>query len=704
MESTYQHYIAKANTIFEKYNTKTAIAYLLDTGEDIRFSFSDIFEMVLSTKAVLEGCGIVCGDRVAIITPHSPYGVIAGLTLAYMNVTAVLIDAVLPIEEISRLLEFSDTRALFTTEELFRKLPDRQTEGIPCFALGANNTIQNLLPGSAKKVSLRETADKEPDVISIIFSSGTTDQMKGIKVTYHSVLRARDVFADISGLRDDMTYLLVLPFNHIAGFTGAMTFFLSGCELDFLEHVDSMKLQQGLKFFQPHYFAMVPKVYEIMEGKIRAGIHEKGRFAEILINSMIKFSGAIRKNLGVNLGRVLCRSIVSEVFGKNIYGLGTGASPCKDSTMEFFLSLGLEWANLYATTETDVPITATGIHDRYPVGTVGKVDRHKGIEIKIHQPDSDGVGEIIVKTDLIMKGYFRRPDLTEAAFCGEYFKTGDYGYIDAKGNLHITGRMKETILLKTGKKVSPSDIDSYYSKLCGGVRIASCGVSGSDGSDTIHLFMETGGQSRDVLEETRSRILRCSSDAGSVYQIAAIHEIAQLPLTSIGKVKRYVLKELAKGEEVPDASVPAVSSDAKSVFDVICSLIASITGTTKTISRASRLQEDIGMDSLEIFELCVALEDRFSISAETFLHNGITVGEMENFVLTGNTSNNHLNNDDIDIKCYPMKKTDRMIRQLQFLISIFSIPYNFSISGLENIPQNANMIICANHASLFDSL
>ena len=704
MENAYKNYKIRFDTTINQYHAKTAIAYLMDNGKDTRFTFSEIYEMVLSAKTALQNCGIVDGDRAAIITPHSPYGVIAGLALAYMNVTAVLIDAALPVEEIARLLEFSDVRALFTTEELFQKIPSALTKEIPCFALGAENTICSFLPQSTQKVCRSETADKEPDVISIIFSSGTTDQMKGIKVTYHSVLRAREVFADLSGLRDSMSYLLVLPFNHIAGFTGAMTFFLTGCELDFLEHVDPLKLQQGLRFFQPHYFAMIPKVYEIMEEKIRARIHAKGKLIEGFVNSVMKVSGFMRKNLGVNIGRTLCRSIVSEVFGKNIYGIGTGASPCKDSTTEFFLNLGLEWANLYATTETGVPITATGIQDRYPVGTVGNVNRHKGIEVKIHQPDGGGVGEIVVKTDLIMKGYFRRPDLTEAAFCGGYFRTGDYGCIDAEGNLHITGRIKEAIVLKTGKKVSPSDVDAYYSRLCGGVKIASCGVSGPEGFDTVHLFMETRGHSRAEINEVRGRILKHSSASGSVYQISAIHETEQLPLTSIGKIKRYILKELAENGENSYRFTAASIDGAESVFDVICGLIASIAGTSGTISPDSRLQEDIGMDSLEVFELCVALEEKFPVPVESFLHGGITVREMGNFILNGNKSSGYPQIDGINTKNYPVKKTDRMIKHLKNLIGIFSIPYDFSISGLENIPKNENIIICANHASYFDPL
>lgn len=296
------------------------------------------------------------------------------------------------------------------------------------------------------------TVDPEMDVIAILFSSGTTGEMKGIKVTYESVRKARNVFERVSGLKDYMSYLLVLPFNHIAGYTGAMTYFLTGCEIGFIEDANASKLQNGLKKFQPYYFAMVPKVYEVMEQKIRNAIHEKGKVIEITILSFMRLSGFLRKNFGINIGRKAFKNITEEVFGKNIFGIGTGASPCKASTTEFYLNLGLEWANLYATTETSVPITATGVYDRYPVGTVGNVNHNPEVKIRIAHPDSEGVGEIQVKSELMMKGYFRQPQLTEKAFEDGYFKTGDYGTIDKKGYLHIKGRMKESIVLSNGKK------------------------------------------------------------------------------------------------------------------------------------------------------------------------------------------------------------------------------------------------------------
>lgn len=685
----------KMEYITEHYSEKTAITYMTENGTDITFSFKDVYNIIIETQSILQKSGVVCGDRVAIITPHSPYGVMAGLALAYSNVTAVMIDASLPIEEICRLLEFSDVRALFTTNDLYNKISPELTQNIPCFELGRDNNVNKFIEGSIETVSVPETADKDTDVIAIIFSSGTTDKMKGIMVTYHSVIRARDVFADLAGLEDYMTYLLVLPFNHIAGFTGAMTYFLSGCELGFIENVNSSKLAEGLQKFQPYYFAMIPKVYEVIEQKIRTQIHNKGKAAEVFAYSLMKLSGFIRKHFGINIGRKLFKGITSAAFGQNIFGIGTGASPCKASTTKFFLDLGLEWANLYATTETSVPITATGIYDKYPIGTVGNVNRNNGIEIHIENPDENGVGEIFVKTDLIMKGYFREPELTIKAFENGYFKTGDYGFIDKKGYLYITGRIKESIVLKNGKKVSPTDVDSYYNSRLNGIFLASCGIETADGYDEIHMYIQNENYSEITQKNIYDELTLLSNSAPQMYHLSEIHFIDKIPITSIGKVKRFMLKNNYSNKIENNHTLENTSADKNGIIEIFKKHCKDC-----VLTEQSNLINDLGIDSLTMFEIVCDIDERFNKDISGMIYNSKTVKDIINIVFDSDI----LIKENLDIKRYPVCKNKRMLKSLKLWIKILSFPYKFEVNGLENIPQNSNMIICANHASFLDSI
>lgn len=703
----YTEFQQKINEIIKKYNIKTAVTYMKKNGEDETITFNEIGEFIHNAAQEFKQIGLVRGDRVAIISPHSPYAVFMGMALAYSGITVVLIDAALPQEEIQRLLEFSDVRAIFTISKIYNQFNDMYN--IPCFSLEQGLKI---VPFDAEKGNCHDlfpTQDPEDDVIAILFSSGTTDQMKGIKVTYKSVLIARDVFVRLAGLEDYMTYLLVLPFNHIAGFTGAMTYFLTGCGLGFIEDVNASKLADGLLHFQPHYFAMVPAVYEVMEQKIRAKLHEKGKVVEGTINLLLKLSGFFRKYFGLNIGRKLFKGITSQVFGENIFGIGTGASPCKKSTAEFFLNLGLEWANLYATTETSVPIVATGVHDHYPADTIGNVNAHPEIQIRIGNPDKNGMGEILVKSELMMKGYFRQPEITKTVFEDGYFKTGDYGFIDKKGYLHMTGRIKESIVLRTGKKISPLDVDEYYSSRMQGVEFASKGVTNEEESyDEIHLFVEDKSYSDNEKENISEELNNISRQAPSMYKLDNIHFIQQIPKTTVGKVKRFCLKvpveqkkEPARGETNIKKKANGVSGK-KSEKEILFGIINHITENkeNRVYDETEKLEQDIGLDSLNLFEMCVALQEQTGVSVEGYLHENITIGEVLGLLKGDNDNINQME----DITKYPIKKTRRIQRNFKMFKKISCYFWNIESFGMEMLDFSQQYIFCPNHESHFDSL
>lgn len=681
----------QVDEIINNYEKKTAITFMRNNDTEDKMTFGEIGDFIRRQKCFFEKIGLRAGDRVAIVFPHSPWAIINIIALSYTGITSVLIDASLPIEEIQKLIDFSDVRALLSSDVIMTQFKENTLEQQMNFSIGEKGQLCMFYDQNVESLKSKITVDPEKDVIAILFSSGTTGEMKGIKVTYESVRKARIVFERLSGLKDYMSYLLVLPFNHIAGYTGAMTYFLTGCEIGFIEDVNASKLQNGLKKFQPYYFAMVPKVYEVMEQKIRNAIREKGKVVEIMIFSFMRLSGFLRKNFGINIGKKLFKNITKEVFGKNIFGIGTGASPCKASTTEFYLNLGLEWANLYATTETSVPITATGVYDRYPVGTVGNVSHNPEVKIRIAHPDSEGMGEIQVKSELMMKGYFRHPQLTEEAFEDGYFKTGDYGIIDKKGYLHIKGRMKESIVLSNGKKVSPVDVDEYYMAQYPEYTIACRGIPVEAGmADDIHLFVEETSGEHLTQEKIKKNILEISKNAPSMYQCKQIHFIKQIPLTSVGKVKRYLLNpEMEEKEQ--EISQKIQDNNKEKILAIIKKYCSNI-----DITMHSRIKEDLGIDSLNIFEMVCELENEFHNNISTRLDEVKTVQDLIEI----------LQNIDVVRESspliYPLPKTKLQELILGYLTKIFKIIWKINVEGLENIPNDNNFILAANHESHLD--
>ena len=688
----YNLFVKRMDHITEKYSTKNAFTYMRNDKSQTHVTFSDVSKFIKVSAEDFARMGLSQGDRVAVICPHSPYAVFTGMALTHYGITIALIDASLPQAEIEKLLAFSDVRAVFTVQKIYDKLNKELVTNIPCYKIYDKLAITPYDENKTICSNLTQTKDPELDVIAILFSSGTTGQMKGIKGTYTSVLLARDVFEKLSGLQDYMTYLLVLPFNHIAGFTGAMTYFLTGCELGFIEEPDASKLGAALKEFQPYYFAMVPKVYEVMQEKITAAIKEKGAGASAFVFGMMKLSGFLRRNFGINIGKKMFKSITATVFGENIFGIGTGASPCKKDTAEFFLNLGLEWSNLYATTETSVPIVATGVFDRYPNNTVGNVNAHPEINVRINNANADGIGEIAVNSQLMMKGYFRRDDLTAAAFDNDgYFLTGDYGYIDKKGYLHITGRVKDSIVLKNGKKVSPDDVDSYYMSLIPEIKIASRGFENeTEMCDEIHIFVEADGLTNIELSDITEKLNSESRKAPPMYKISEIHYIEKIPKTSVGKVKRYMLTldNISKGSKESQFDSP---DDLKGK---ILNILRSHTDSAE-INPNYRLSDDLGFDSLTIFEVTSEIESIISVDISSRINSETTVEKLIDI---------SCNTVDVKIEDYPKPKTPQMVKALKKWIRFSKKHYIIEAEGIENIPKDEGYIICSNHASYFDPI
>ena len=700
----HKEFTERLEYICGKYADKPAITYMRDDDSKDNFTFKEIFKRVQAAREQFTRVGLRPGDRAAIVSPHTPFAVIAGFALAYANITAVLIDAALPPEEINRMLSFSDVHAVFTVPVKYEAIDKTILHDIPTFDLSQSGTEYQMFSNSSKEVLCAPTSDPDLEVISILFSSGTTASMKGIMITYTAVEKSRPMYHKVLGRDTDFSILFVLPFNHVAGYSVAFLYFLSGGSMGMLESADATKISAAFHSYNPQSFALVPRFYEIVKQRVMLNIREKGRFIECTARFLLAISHFSYKFLGFNVGKHLLKGIRSQVFGERITLLGTGASMCNAEVASFFLDLGISiWANYYATTETYVPTIVTGIFDRYPAGTEGRIDRFKGIETKIHEPDENGIGEVRIKTILIMKGYFREPELTAAAFDEDgYFKTGDLGYIDKKGYLHITGRIKEAIHMHTGKKVAPFDVDSLYGGLCPNIALASCGVPCKDGAfDEIHLFIERGGLSADGQNEVRKTIADFSAQTSTLYKISGIHFINKLPLTSVGKVKRYLLKETAVSERSTEREVSAPQKTSGGDVETIVINIVKSHADMQTVTLDSHLQYDLGFDSLTLMEICVDIEGELNTLIAENMGAVKTVRDVITLIESGSTVSRDVA---YDIEDYPLPKTKKHIRRLKLFMRLSRLAWRFEVSGLENIPTNGKYILCPNHQSYLDSL
>jgi len=218
----HQDFVDKFESVCTQYADKSAITYMRDDGTKTLFTFGKIYERIQKAQGAFERAGLRKGDRTAIIAPSSPFSLIAMLSLAYSNITSVLIDSSLPIEEISRLLDFSDVRAVFTVAKIYEGIDKNLVSDIPVFDLSNESAEYSVFADSVKNITRVATPDPHYDVVAILYSSGTTASMKGVMITYFALLESIRLFVIPSKITDKISFLYALPFHHMAGFTGGL--------------------------------------------------------------------------------------------------------------------------------------------------------------------------------------------------------------------------------------------------------------------------------------------------------------------------------------------------------------------------------------------------------------------------------------------------------------------------------------------------
>lgn len=683
----------KIDEVFDEYGEKAAIVGLSDDGNQTLNTFQEILSGADKLKVLLKEVGIGRAERIALLSPHSPYAAACVIQLAYIGVTAVLLDASLPTAELTRLIHFSDLSGIITTDSLYKKFNNEIFYNISVIELVQAVNGYRVIKKTKKKIT---NAPLDQDVIAICFSSGTTSEAKGVMVTYNSVYQSIGMYKKLFNLNSNMTLLNVLPCNHIAGYSGIFQHLLNGSQIAVPTVFNVTNIQNHLTAYNPSLFAMIPKFYETVEQKMKQAIKSKGFFVNAYFKILLFVSKFLRKYFGINIGKTVFKNIYSKIFGTNIFGIGTGSSQCKKSTTEFFLNLGFEWANFYASTESMVPCVTTGIFDKYPNDTVGKINRFENITVKINNPNENGIGEIYVKSPLLFKGYYKDQKATKDAFDGEYFKTGDLGYIDKKDYLHLTGRIKETVILQGGKKVSPTDIDHYYSSVCKN-EIASCGIRNpKTGYDEVYLFVKKGKSSNEEIKNIESEIHKLSKKSGNIYKISKVCFLDDIPKTAIGKIKRFQLADYISTDKV---GVISGQDKPRSFEEKILSCLNEFNKNNIDLTLSTNIRSELGLDSLDMLDLSVKIENITGKDISGCLSQITNIGSIIELIDTSEKTNRFKYN----INDYPFIKDKKDIKELIKYIKFFSFPYNIKIFGKENIPYNENIIICSNHVCNLDS-
>lgn len=688
MAITHRNFFENVIKVCTENAEKELISYYKDNGSVERWTYGSFRMQVEQMVEKLEKSTIQKGDRVLLLAVLSPEACRMIIALAIFGATCVILDGEQPREELSYLVKKSDIRAVFTSAEYYSKCAKEYETKYPVYNLSTGYQF------CENTYSLSSTEDPDEEVMAILYSSGTTSEPKGVMITYEGQLNSSKYMLQAFGTTD-IRYLVVFPLFHISGFSTFMAIFLGGGQIGLLENVNPTKLLQGFQKYHPNAFGMVPKVYETFQQKIVEQIQHKS--SGKLILCLIDFSGWLRKHFHLNIGKRLFESINKQVFGGEMLYLGVGGGLVTKEISDFFLKLGYCWMNTYASTEQNLPMATTTSLDHYPLNAVGKVNRFSGINIRIHNQDDNGMGEIQIKSPCRMKGYFRDVEATKKAYDGEYFKTGDIGYIDKKGCLYVTGRSKESIHLQNGEKVSPERIEALYASCISENVVAACVGVKSEGKeyDDIVFFVEKNASINE--ESMRHDIMEQSKRVGGNFRVSRVLFIDKMPLSTIGKVQRYKLRNIKYETEQKENLEEAEQSTYKGIIQILEKV-----GVTVDINSESILEQDLGVDSLNLFELCVEIENVFHVDLSDCISAQLTVSELCGMVESD--KDNRKSTNKYNVNEFPLQRHKGDKYFLSLMGKLTRLCYSFETLGIENIPQNGPFIICANHQSHLDGM
>lgn len=683
--TTYQYFLSKnINNL-----RKIAIRILLDIGGERAYTYEQLFIQTDVFAAKLENIDITSGDRVAIIAENCPEWCVAYLAIARLNATAVLIDASLESDEIQKLINKSKVRCIFGTPKTIVKLG--LIQDIPVLDI-----LNNARPFEGYKCvsSETKTTGGSQNISTILYSSGTTKTASGIMHSHDALLGTTKMIVECLKVNSRDSSLAVVPNSHIYGLICQIIVPLYiGASVCFLESLNADMINRAFREFKPTFLPAVPKMYELFQSQIIRKINGNSK-TEKLFNTLSPKCLALRKKTGINMGKVFFKDI-HKGFGSKIKYLCSAGAPLNAETADFFYGTGFDILIKYGSTETNIPV-AGNYSENITTDSCGNA--YPDISVKL-----DDNGELLVKSPYMMLGYFDDEAATRDAFDEDgWFKTGDLGFIDEKGNVKISGRCKDNIVLATGKKVAPDDIENAYLGIDNIKELVVCGIPCvSNGSyDEIHAFVVTEPY---MVESALNNLKQRSAALPINMKLADIHFVDEIPKTSLLKPKRYLLKQMIE-QSKPEAVWQMIHSNTPDVGEVVKEMIAKMAGVNiSNILPDTKPFSEFAIDSLSYIELICELEERCGINRDLtcLVNKETTVAELTELI---NTIDFEINKNIKRSSEYPLEKNKHDYNVFKFALRIINMLYNITVKNDEILPKDGGYLICSNHVSNFDYL
>ena len=702
------------------------------------FAYRRVAEEIGKISLFLKNQGVRPGSSVGIIMENHPRWGIAFLAAQSAGARIVPFDVLHETSTLAQLIQHAECQYLITSAGLAPKIGEIQEllpKPLPVLMTGPPLTAYShwdTVLAEVEEIASIPIEEGDPDdPLVILYTSGTTGDPKGVILTRRSIYRNTEALVEMFGLTSSDHVLSVLPLYHILALMANFIIPLyEGARVTYLDSLDAARILNTFVDESITIFICVPQFYYLIQRKILMQMEQQAYLKRLLFRCLVRLSRLCIKTVGWNPGKLFFPPL-HQPFGPKFRFFAVGGARFDPEVATLLRDLGFTITQAYGMTETAAVATATAF-DTAAVGSVGRPLPH--VEIRIDQPDEGGVGEVLISGENVMEGYWKNPRATEEVLQNRWLHSGDLGYLDTSGYLHITGRKKDVIVLSSGKNIFPEEVEHFYQNLCPYIKeMCVLGIRDeSSGQESLHAvivpdFEYMKSQQTVNAHDMIRYMLETLSQRLPSYRRVHSFEIRQepLPRTTTRKIKRFqVEKELQK--KVPGSEQTRFQKPSQPHTAVEEEIFRLIREAKKTalVHREMNLELDLGFDSLERIELLSNLQETFQIHVPDDLAPQLfTVADLiqtvEREITETATTEKRTLVSWSEILYEPLQSQDRqrvevtltpnapaeaalyLVAKLVYILAKLSL--RLKVRGLHHLPTHHPYLICPNHLSYLDA-
>src|SRR6266478_4301401 len=690
-----------------RYADRPAVFTLRKRGSET-WSYADLDGCVDRLACGLRHAGLARGDRAAIIADNGPEWIAAALAVIRAGGVVVPLDVQLGEKALRHVFGDSTPRFVFTTKNRAERIV-ACAENAQIVLLDATDQDER----SWRRLLLKNAGALPKlgpeDHATLFYTSGTTGPPKGVPLT-HSNLSVQIDAALATGLTSENDHLLLpLPLHHVYPFViGMLAPLTRGLTMVIPQSLTGPQIIRALQEGEINVVIGVPRLYRALYSGIQARLQSAGPLRGGIARKLLALSIALRRRFGVRAGKILLRPLHRQL-GSQLRLLASGGAALDPGLAMKLEGLGWQVAIGYGLTETS-PLLTFNLPGQAPLDSVGKPIR--GVELRIRTPEKEervgGLerqGEVLARGPSVFTGYRNLEEKTREAFTEDgWFRTGDLGFMDNEGNLHLLGRVSTLIVTEGGKKVQPDDVEEAYAEE---KAIREIGVLQKDGK-LVALIVPAGKQGEQnverVIREAIARVSRRLPPYQRVSEYALTREVIQR--TRLGKIRRHLLSE--RYEKAKDRAL-LDDHAAQATWELLARRYKD-----KRLTPDSNPGLDLGIDSLEWLNLTFEIRENAGVElTEAAIARIDAIRDLLREVSEASEAESESQPLDRPEEILTDKQKRwleppglvmRLVARILFFANrtIMRTLFRVEAKGLDRLPESAQFVFAPNHTSYLD--